>query len=342
MATKISDIAREANVSSAAVSLALSGKKGVSPENRSRILQIAKDLKYEHNKIQNLTSPSKNGTLLFLRIARHGHTINRDHDIFIADYIDGLTEGSTSFGYNLAINSFREIPVPKILASISEIKCQGIIILGTELSIEDFSAFESVNVPLVFIDTFQDYLQFDFVDMNNNDGIFKMINHFVRQGYKDIGFLHTNVKTRNVRLRFEAYKEIMKFLALKIDSNSVITIDSTFDGAYRDMCDYLKTGPALPGCLVSSNDIMAYGAIKALNEFNIRVPEDISIIGFDNLPLSSIMNPPLTTIKVSKHEIGKTAVRLIHNRIHGNPEAPPVKVLIGGELIIRDSVRPKE
>ncbi|RKX72639.1 MAG: LacI family transcriptional regulator, partial [Spirochaetes bacterium] len=98
MATKIADIAKAANVSSAAVSLALSGKKGVSEENRSRILQIAKDLKYQQNKIQNLTNPSSNGTILFLRIARHGHTVNRDHDVFIADYIDGLSEGSTTFG----------------------------------------------------------------------------------------------------------------------------------------------------------------------------------------------------------------------------------------------------
>ncbi|MCK5734834.1 MAG: LacI family DNA-binding transcriptional regulator [Spirochaetaceae bacterium] len=341
MATKISDIAKEANVSSAAVSLALSGKKGVSPENRSRILQIAKDLKYEHNKIQNLTNQSKNGTLLFLRIARHGHTINRDHDIFIADYIDGLTEGSMFFGYSLVINSFRAIPVSKILESISNIECQGIIILGTELSLEDFSAFSALDIPLIFIDTFQDYIQFDFVDMNNNDGIYKIVNHFVQQGYDNIGFLRTDVITRNFRLRFEAFKDIMNYMNLKIDSKSIITIDTTFDGAYRDMSNYLKTHPKLPDCLVSSNDIMAYGAIKALTEFGIKVPDDISIIGFDNLPLSSIMNPPLTTIKVSKREIGKTAIRLVHNRIHGKTNAPPVKVLIGGELIIRESVKPK-
>lgn len=342
MATKLADIAKAADVSSAAVSLALSGKKGVSPEKRRLILEIAKDLKYEHKKIQNLTTPSQNGTLLFLRIAQHGHTVNRDHDIFISDYIDGLTEGSTSLGYNLVINSFRAIPVSKVFESVSEIECNGIIVLGTELAIEDFSAFNSVDVPLVFIDTFQDYLQFDFVDMNNNDGIFKMVTHFVEQGYDNIGFLRTNVKTRNFRLRFEAYKEIMKTLDLEIEPNSIITVDSTFDGAYEDMCEYLKTNPNLPDCLVSTNDIMAYGAIKALNEFKIKVPEDISIVGFDNLPLSSMMSPRLTTIKVSKHEIGKTAIRLIHNRILSNPNAPPVKVLIGGELIIRDSVKQKD
>ncbi len=342
MATKIADIAKAANVSSAAVSLALSGKKGVSEENRSRILQIAKDLKYQQNKIQNLTNPSSNGTILFLRIARHGHTVNRDHDVFIADYIDGLSEGSTTFGYNMIINSFRAISVPKVIESISGIKYQGIIVLGTELSVEDFTAFEALDIPIVFIDTFQDYLQFDFVDMNNIDGIFKMVNYFVQQGYKNIGFLRSNVKTGNFRLRFEAFKGIAKFLNLKIDSESIITVDSTFNGAYEDMKEYLNTNPSLPDSLVSSNDIMAYGVIKALNEFNISVPDDISIIGFDNLPLSSIMNPPLTTIKVSKHEIGKTAIRLIHNRIHGDTNAPPVKVLIGGELIIRDSVKPKK
>ncbi len=341
MTIKISDIAKAANLSPATVSLALNGKKGVSEKNRIRILEIAKNLNYEKKKIQNLTSLMENGTIRFLRIIKHGHTINRDHDIFIADYIDGLTEGANNFGYNLEIDSYKGKSILEIIKSIETSKIQGIIILGTELTLEDISLFNSLDIPVAFIDTYHDYLQFDFVDMNNKDGIFKMVEHFVQNNLTNVGFIRSTVKTRNFRLREKAFRETINFFNLKLDTNSIITVDSTFEGAYRDCRTYLKTKPKLPECLVSTNDIMAYGCIKALDEEGIKVPDDISIIGFDDLPLSSIMNPRLSTISVSKHEIGKTAIQLINNRIYGKQEAPPVKVLIGGRLIIRDSVKNK-
>lgn len=339
MAVKIEDIARLANVSPATVSFALNGKSGVGEQKREKILQIAKDLNYEKKKIQNLTSLAEKGTIRFLRIVKHGHTINRDHDVFIADYIDGLTEGANYFGYNLEIDSYKDKPILEIINAISASKIQGIIVLGTELTQEDIIVFNKLDIPVVFIDTYHDYLQYDFVDMNNKDGIFKMVKYFFQNNFTDIGFLRSTVKTRNFRLREEAFRETISFFNLELKDNSIITIDSTFEGSYLDCKDYLAAKPHLPECLVSTNDIMAFGCIKALVESGIKVPEDISIIGFDDLPLSSMMNPSLSTISVSKHEIGKTAIQLVNNRILGDIKAPPVKVLVGGKLIIRDSVK---
>ncbi len=105
------------------------------------------------------------------------------------------------------------------------------------------------------------------------------------------------------------------------------------------MLDILKKGAKVPPALFASNDIIAYGCIKALKERGYNVPEDISIIGFDNLPLCAVMDPLLTTMNVSKRQIGKMAMRMIINRINNDFSAPAVKISISGDLIQRSSVK---
>jgi len=95
----------------------------------------------------------------------------------------------------------------------------------------------------------------------------------------------------------------------------------------------------LPTAFFSSNDIIAYGCIKALKEKNYRIPEDVSIIGFDDLPMSALMDPSLTTINVSKMRMGEASMNLIINRIEKNNSKPSEKIVIGGKLVVRNSVK---
>ncbi len=99
----------------------------------------------------------------------------------------------------------------------------------------------------------------------------------------------------------------------------------------------LGGGIDLADCYFCTNDVIAYGFIKALREFSVRIPEDVAIIGFDNLPLSSTMEPPLTTIDVSKRKIGYFAVTVLDDIINAPETQPPVKILVGAELITRAS-----
>jgi len=94
----------------------------------------------------------------------------------------------------------------------------------------------------------------------------------------------------------------------------------------------------VPECYVSTNDIITYGCIKAFREFDIRIPQDLSIIGFDNLPMSATMDPPLTTIDVSKRKIGYLAITLLDEQIRSPENQPAVKILVGADLVVRDSV----
>jgi len=105
------------------------------------------------------------------------------------------------------------------------------------------------------------------------------------------------------------------------------------------MLKILDHKPTLPTALFAGSDILAFGSIKAIKETGLSIPEDVSIVGFGDLPLSDIMDAALTTIKVSKRETGELAMDIVIKRIEGDIERPPLKILIGGQFIERGSVK---
>ena len=320
-------------VSPTTVSLVLNNKPGAGEKLRERILRTAKELGY--------TAPKgpKAGSLCFLQIARHGHTVNRDHDVFIADYIEGLSHEAKDAGYALEVVTFKPAPMEQVLdAALGEVS-DGFVVLGTELSREDVESFRELRKPLVFLDTYHEFLDFDFVDMNNEDSVFLIVSHLYAMGHRQIGFVRAAVETRNVRLREEGFYAGLGRLGLEADKSFVFSVDQTYHGACDDMKAILARGPRLPTALVCGNDIIASGCLKACSDSGIRVPDDLSIVGFDNLPLSAVVDPPLTTIQVSKAQIGRMAVQLLVSRLRSDTSMPSVKVLIGGKLIERRSVR---
>jgi LacI family transcriptional regulator len=337
MSSTVRDVAERARVSAATVSLVLNGKGGISEETRTRVLVAAADLNYAARAPKS-AKPAKVGTLRFLKIAKHGHTVNRDHNTFISDYIDGMSHQAGACGYQLEVVSHEGRPIEDIVASLVGAALSGVVVLGTELSEADVKLFEAAPVPLVVIDTFHDGLECNFVNMNNKDAVFKILAHLVGRGFERIGFIASNVQTINFHLRRDAFVEGMKHFGLGFKARDIVTVDSTYEGAYQDMLAKLRAGLAVPDCYVCTNDIITYGCIKALREFDIRIPRDLSIVGFDNLPMSATMDPPLTTIDVSKRKIGNLAITLLAEQIRTQSSGPAVKILVGAELVVRDSV----
>jgi len=333
MNVRIKDIAERLGVSPTTVSLVLNNKPGAGVELRDRILKTAGELGYRPLGV------AKSGSLCLLQIARHGHTVNRDHDVFIADYIEGLSQGAKQLNFSLEIMSFQPSPIDRILEAAMGNPADGFIVLGTELSQDDVASFSSLRRPLVFIDTFLDFANFDFVDMNNEDSIFLLLKYLYEAGHRDIGFVKGAIETRNFRLREEGFTVGLRGLGLEADRDLTFVVDQTFHGALNGMKAILEAKPRLPTALVCANDIIASGCLKALAEAGILVPDDLSVVGFDDLPLSAIVDPPLTTIQVSKAQIGRMAAQLVASRIRGEADLPSVKVLIGGKLVERQSVR---
>ncbi|TIN58688.1 MAG: LacI family transcriptional regulator, partial [Mesorhizobium sp.] len=204
-------------------------------------------------------------TLRFLKIAKHGHTVNRDHSVFISDYIDGMSAEATRRNYMLEVVSFEGQPISVIAESLAGAPISGVIALGTELSESDIRVIQGFGLPTVFIDTFYDVIDANFVDMNNEDAVHKALSRLHKQGFERIGFVASHVDTTNFRLRQDAFFKNMARLGLKVRETDVISVESTYDGAYNDTRSLLQGGISLAECYFCTNDVIAGGASISLN-----------------------------------------------------------------------------
>lgn len=133
----------------------------------------------------------------------------------------------------------------------------------------------------------------------------------------------------------------MQKSGLEVKKEYAVTLSTTMNGAYKDMLEHLKQKPKLPTAFFADNDMIALGAMKALQEMGYRIPEDVSIVGFDDLPFSEISNPPLTTLRVPKQEMGRLAVRKLVEVINGNAKIK-TKTQVCTAFIERASVSDKK
>ncbi len=338
MGVRIKDIAEEAGVSPATVSLVINNKPGVGQETRDRIQSIIREFEYKGPSTRQ-NANDETGSICFLQIARHGHILNRDHDVFIADYIRGMSKEAKNENFSLKLVTYKTTPIEEIVDYVQKSDDSGVIILGTELSYQDVEAFSVIEKPIVFLDSFYKYLRFDFIDMNNEDSVWQIINNFARKGHREIGMISSIHPTPNFRIREAAFRESLNRLEIPYQKDLSFSVDSTFNGAYTDMMEKLSKNDILPTAFFCANDIIACGCLKALTETGYNVPGDISLCGFDNLPITSMSTPGMTTIEVSKHRMGRMAVQLLTDRILEDADSPPAKVVFGGKLIERESIR---
>jgi len=217
-------------------------------------------------------------------------------------------------------------------------KTIGIILLGTELSDDDLEPFKKAVCPVQIIDYWPANQDFNGVLINNSDSARMAVEYLAQKGHNKIGYLRGNVRIKAFRSREVGYMIGLQKAELKKEDKYTFTLSTQMDGAYKDMLDYLDKKSELPTAFFSDNDMIAFGVIKALQDRGIRVPEDISIIGFDDLPYCKIVSPRLTTIHVAVKEMGAEAVHRLKHLID-NPDAPNYKIQICTKLIERESVR---
>ncbi len=334
----IKDIAERAGVSVAAVSLALNNKQGVGKDTRERIIDTARELGYPLP--GRLAQEEQQRTIRFLKISRHGHTVNLDHEYFIAEYLNGVMDSAKLHNMTVEIESCpTEVPLEDILEKVvNSPGIDGYVVLATELSRNDIQAFLATEKTIVFIDAYIYSVSADYVNMNNMDAVYKVVSYLQELGHRRIGMLKSSISTENFLLREQAFSRSMHSLGLELHPEYILDVDSTFSGAYTDMAAHLQRGVNLPSALFATNDIIALGAMKAFQEYNIRVPEDISLIGFDNLSMSEVASPSLSTVNVPKRQIGQVALDMLYLKLNHTTTRAPMVNLISTELVKRESV----
>jgi LacI family transcriptional regulator len=344
MPTRIIDIAQAAEVSPSAVSLVLNNKPGVSGDVRKRILDIARGMGYRSVSRQE----GRGAGIKLLKIAKHGHIVNERHNAFITEYLEGIERGAKRHNYKLEVSFFNRTPVEEIvkaeLGGGDGKRADGLIVLGTELSAHEMSFFTALSRPTVFIDTYFPLAAFDCIDMDNGDGVFRSIEYLYQMGHRSIGLVKSSYETRNFRERERGFREVMEYFSLPVQENFIVAVDPAYEQAAADMARFLANAGArarasFPSAFFCMNDIIAYGCMKALREEGFAIPGDVSVTGFDDLPSSSVTEPPLSSIRVSTHLIGERALEKLSERIDGVTNGQPEKILVSGKLMIRGSVK---
>jgi len=181
-------------------------------------------------------------------------------------------------------------------------------------------------------------MEFNGILINSEDSAKNAVEYLIKKGHREIGYLRGRFRIKAFTARASGYSRALHKHGINTDEQCVVTLSTSMDGAYSDMISFLEQRPKLPTAFFADDDMIALGAMKALQDKGYRIPEDVSIIGFDDLSSSEISTPRLTTIRVFKQEMGRMAVRrLIDVMKHG--DFIKSKIQISTEFIERDSVK---
>ena len=327
----IREIAKLACVSPAAVSIVLNNKSGVSEETRSRIQKIVEDHGYKTGR----DNKKKSKDTLLLKFVESGMLVEENQS-FVSTIIDAI-------GSELSLHDRRltmHIESNTLESAIKDVDFNNFnsaILIGTELQRELYGMLESIPIPYVVVDNSVMGVNCCSVTMDNASNVYIALEFLRTNGHSQIGYLKSAITTANFAERSNAFRAWVSALGFTRCENAEFVLTPTLVGAYNDMCAALQKGSQLPTCMFADNDTIALGAIKALKEYGYNVPEDVSVIGIDDIPFSSISTPALTTVRVQKEMIGKAAVAQLL-ALENNPEYQNIKTRIIGELVIRSSV----
>jgi len=330
MAISSKELAALLGVSPSAVSLAINGRSGISDETRSRILQAANEY--------GLRRPSKKESVshvIYLIIYKKHGMVYGDTDFFSA-LIEGISRSVALQGYNLQISYFYGNQDQKEqLSLLRSAQCEGIILLATEMLNEDILPFLRLPHPLVVLDSYFENRTVDSVVINNVQGAYLATRYLLQKGHRFIGHIASSIPINNFSERRDGFfKAAMEYPDCR---TMEVSVASTQDGAYRDMFAYLDTEPKLPTAFFADNDIITVSCIRALKEHGYSIPNQVSIVGFDDMPVSYITSPKFSTIHVPKEALGMYAVDRLMNKIRGSDDCF-VRISVNVSLVERDSV----
>lgn len=338
---KIDDIAKLANVSKSAVSLALNGKNGVSQKTREKVLRIAQEHGYIPRpivKADQFVLPNTK-LLRFVAVTNEGIVTEQYESLpFFTDLIHNLDRQIGTSGYSLMVSS---ISIDNLQDEITRLeqeqKSAGILLLGTNLTPEQINLVASVQPKIVVLDTCFETMDVSFVVMNNVYGAYQAGQYLMELGHEQIGYVGSNTRMYNFDMRKKGFLQALSENGLVIDETNYFSVSPTVISSQDVFKENIKNRlNQLPSAFFCEADYMAISVIKSLTELGVKVPDEVSVIGFDNIFESQVITPELTTIHVKKDRIALLAVEKLIKQIENN-DTDKIKVFVDTELIERKS-----
>jgi LacI family transcriptional regulator len=334
--TTIYDIAKTVGLSPGTVSKALNRKGNLSEETRAKVLEVAKELNYMPNPAARYLKKNRTNQIML--------SISNMRDSFFLDIIETVQERAKLYDYSIMIN-FTGDDVQEELKTLKNLGSNfidGIIMVTINYTQKHFDVIKTLKKPVVLcsmanipIDNAQ--LACDYVCVDTRKGIYLATNHLISLGHKEIGYVGIQGDTQTGWERLEGFRTAMKDAGLTINKNHVLIGEANDSVGYNSGVK-IANMKKRPTAICAAADILVMGLYKAFDEFNIRIPQDISIIGMDNIYIDSIMKPKVSSVDLSQKEIGRIAARMLFDKIFDQDQATSMaNVVFQPTLVARES-----
>jgi LacI family transcriptional regulator len=333
----IYDLAKKLNISIATVSRALKDDPVVSKKTKKKIADLAQEMGYRSNNFARNLRNQKTNTI--------GVIVPRLNSYFMSTVIAGIESIANKEGYNLIISQSSE-SFDKEMASAKTMfnnRVDGVLVslaYDTE-DLAHFNSFFKRHIPLIFFDRVVEDENSTNILIDNRKAAYEATTHLIKQGCKRIVHITATPK-RNVYVdRLQGYKHALSDNDIAFREDYVIISNLSQEAGAIAAQEILQMNP-LPDAVFVANDNCAVGCMLALKHAGIKIPEDIAFVGFNNDPVSKVIEPNLTTINYPGYEMGEVAARNLINHLNGKATIQSTNtIILRSELVIRDSSKKK-
>lgn len=310
MKVNIYDVAKAANVSIATVSKVINNTGRIGDKTRKKVNDVIKELDYKPNLMASALMGKKTCTIGFILPDLANPFFSE-----LARYVEDM---ASSFNYNVVICSTDYITEKEemYVSLLLQKNVDGFILASGFESFEAIEKIQAMNIPIVLVARNAPGKQLNLVSINDYDAGFRATSYLIERGHQQIAIIARNIWSN--RERYRGYADAMRKNGLVPMDEHYYAKESTIQDGFKSLQQIMKVSPIKPTAFFACNDLMATGAIKACKKLNLKVPEDISIIGFDNSIFAQIVEPALTTVEQPQREIATEAVQLLMNAINGD------------------------
>ncbi len=332
------DVAKRAGVSFITVSRVINNNGYVKEETRQKVLDTIKELNYYPNHIGRALHMQSVNTIGVIIPAPANVTVHGTdyYNLLMA----GIEKSTMAGGFDLLLSTHRsEDPQVDYLRLYYQRKVDGLILITPDLNNPQIPAIGRNNIPCVIIGDRPAGQAISYVDTDNFSGMYRLTEHLISRGHRQIAFAKGPANARNGRDRFAGFLQAMKMNNLSPAADWILEGDFTPDSGKRALQRILAHGrhtAKLPTALVCANDLMALGALSEAKNANLKIPEALALAGFDGIGVTALTDPPLTTVLQPLFDIGFTASEMLLLKLK-DPQRPQENRIFPVELIPRQS-----
>jgi len=331
----IKDVALHAKVSVATVSHVVNDTRFVSETTRLRVQQAIEELRYVPSALARSLKSNRTHTV--------GMMIPNNSNPYFAEIIRGIEDTCYAAGFNVILCNSDDDPLKQstYVRLLSEKQVDGLIVLSSGSDVDLLDTLRTATMPQVVVDREIDELAADLVEVNHEAGGFLATQHLLQLGHRRIACIAGPQALSSARQRVQGYRRALHEAGLTAHDKLLRHGDFTSAGGHAAMSSLLDITPPAerPSAVFASNDLMAIGAICAAAAKGLRIPKDLSVIGFDDIALAAFSNPPLSSIAQPKHQTGELAAQLLLQRI-AQPGRELQRAILQPSLLVRQSTGP--